>query len=99
MEFFHRNEHAREMINGKAGEIWFCRDCELYETCNRQFGKVHPLSLYVYRYLIDMENGVKIYPHCRSWEYEPEWFIQLLTSATAKLHEIQKEKALNEHSH
>ena len=93
MDFYQQNPHAKELITGKAGEIWFCQDCELYETCKKQYGKIHPISLYVYRYLVDMENGCKIYPNGKSWEYEPEWFVRLLNSATAKLHELQSEKA------
>ena len=89
MEFLQWNKTASELIKTKAGEYAFCRDCEQNKTCDHSYGKIHPISGYIYHYLIEFENGVKIYPQGKSWEYEPEWFVNLLTVAQNKLHEIQ----------
>jgi hypothetical protein len=92
--FFYRNKAAAtELIKGYAGEYAFCQDCEACQTCDKTYGKVHPIASYVYRYLMDIEAGFKIYPGGRSWEYEPDWFISLLTAAQNELHSIQSEEA------
>lgn len=90
------NNHPRNVTaknNEKLQEIIFCRECEANETCEHKYNKIHPISAYVYKYMIEFENGVKIYPKGRSWEYEPEWFVNLLTAAQNELHRIQEETA------
>jgi hypothetical protein len=79
------------LLQGNAGTICFCQDCELYETCKHDFGKIHPLSLYVYRYMVEFESGSRIYPNGKSWEYEPDWFLSLLTAATNEYRTITAE--------
>jgi hypothetical protein len=93
------NQSASELIKTEAGVRCFCQDCELVTVCNHSYGKIHPISLYVYRYLQDIEAGFKIYPHGKSWEYEPEWFINLLNSAQNELHKAQADKAERDAKH
>ena len=93
MRLFNNPANATAKKNDKVWELTFCRDCEKYKTCSKSYGKIHPISQYVYRYLIDIENGFKVYPHGKSWEYEPEWFIMLLTAAQNELHSIQSEQS------
>jgi len=74
-----------------AGAIYlFCRDCEAYETCNHEYGKIHPVSLYVYRYLSEIEKGFLHYPNPGSWEHQQDWFITLLSTAQAELEALRK---------
>jgi len=75
---------------GMPGIYAFCRQCSEYETCTHEFAKVHPVSIYVYRYLQDIEAGFKIYPQPGSWENQQDWFIYLLNSAQAELESLRQ---------
>lgn len=93
MRLFNHPQNATALKIDKVWELNFCSDCEKQKTCDKSYGKIHTISQYVYRYLIDMENGFKLYPHGKSWEYEPEWFINMLTAGQNELRTIQTEQS------
>jgi len=88
-----KNIDVNDMLSSDNSIIvkYFCSDCERESCCDYKHPKLHQTTRYIYRYLLETQNGNTNYPRPGSWEHQTEWFTSLLTTAQNELARVIKE--------